>query len=473
MKQRTNRWEFAIALAVSVAVGLLALAAGDLPMRWFVAFLGATFLLPAALLFYNAHTFQLTAIILALQAYMCITLLPGEGSGAAGRGLEVHLTTLLCLVALTARWSEITARGLKIKGPLFAPFVAVIATTTFSVLVNHEHKAGVIFLANELQYFLVYVTVINLVTDRRYARIALAAIFLTTTTEACVYFFQYFTHKTFTLMGDVVDHSGDLLQRHGGLVGTHPSALAEFMNLMTLPSVALFLAAPPSRFRRRAAVAAVLGSMAILLTLTRAAWIGFVLGAIVLVAISFRRGWLSRTAISAMAGAALVMVIIFIGPITGVFMKEHEDDFDERYVLQLMALRVIEARPILGVGVGAYPMTFKNYAVSRDFDGYWAFTVHNHYMLRAAEAGIQGLIVMLWLFWRCWLLAWRATLLRSPVTSRMGLGVAAGMIAVFFQLYFDVGDASAPHFAFWFLLGMLEALRTLEEQGVVVGFEEG
>ena len=348
-----------------------------------------------------------------------------------------------------------------------------MATSTFSVLVNHEHKAGMIFLSNELQYFLVYVAVINLVTNRHYAQIALAGIFLTTTTEAGVYFLQYFTHRTFTLMGDVVDHSGDLLQRHGGLVGTHPSALAEFMNLMTLPSLALFLAAPRSRFRRRAAVAAVLGSMAILLTLTRAAWIGFVLGAIVLVAISFRRGWLSRTAISAMAGAALVMVIIFIGPITGVFMKEHEDDFDERYVLQLMALRVIEARPILGVGVGAYPMTFKNYAVSRDFDGYWAFTVHNHYMLRAAEAGIQGLIVMLWLFWRCWLLAWRATLLRSPVTSRMGLGVAAGMIAVFFQLYFDVGDASAPHFAFWFLLGMLEALRTLEEQGVVVGFEEG
>ena len=110
-------------------------------------------------------------------------------------------------------------------------------------------------------------------------------------------------------------------------------------------------------------------------------------------------------------------------PVTGVFMKGHEDDLDERVVLQKMALMVIQARPILGVGPGAYSMEFRNYAVDRGFNGYWAFTVHNHYMLRAAEAGLQGMLAMLWMFWRGWSLAWGAMQLRSPVASRLGLAV--------------------------------------------------
>ena len=473
VKPHAFRWGWVLPLAVSVACGFLALSTSDAPMRWFVVYLVGTVGLPVALLLYNAYALQLTAILLSLQAYMCLTLLPGNGTGADARGLEIHLTTLLCVVAVTMRWSEIATRGVRLTGTMVAPFLTVMGTLAFATLLNREHKAGVIMMSAQVQYFLAYLAIMNLVTDQRYARVAIAAILLTVITQSGVYFVEYATHKTFTLMGEVVDHSQDLLQRHGGLVSTHPSGFAEFMNLVTLVSVALYLAAPAAGWRRRAAMAAILGTTAILLTLTRAAWIGFVLGAVMLVATGFRRGWLSTGAVGTMAVAGLVMVVLFIQPITGVFMKQHEEDLDERVVLQEMALMVIESRPILGVGPGAYPMEFRNYAVDRGFNGYWAFTVHNHYMLRAAEAGLPGLIAMLWLFWRAWMLAWGSMRLRSPVTSRLGLGVAAGMVALFFQFYFDIGDGSCVHFALWCLFGLLEALRTLEERGEIVGFEDG
>ena len=121
-------------LVVAVACGLLALSASDAPTRWFVVFLAATFLFPLTLLLRNAYTWQLTAIFFSLQAYMCLTLLPGDGVGADARGLELHLTTLLCLAALAARWPEIAARGFRRTGTMVAPFATVMATLVLATL---------------------------------------------------------------------------------------------------------------------------------------------------------------------------------------------------------------------------------------------------------------------------------------------------------------------------------------------------
>lgn len=472
VKLRTVRWEWALALLISVACGFMALSSGDAPMRWFVVFLAGTFALPVALLLHDAHRLQLTVMILSLQAYMCLTFGADGGSGSAGRGVELHMTTLLCLIAMATRWREIAARGFRYAGPMFGPFLAVTATLVFSTLANRELKAGVITILAQLQYYFVYVTVLNVITNKRYALIAVAAILLTSVTQTLVYFVENITHKTFTLMGEVVDHSGDLLQRHGGLISTHPSGFAEWMNLIALLSVALYLGSPNAIWRRRAAIAAVLGTTSVLLTLTRAAWIGYVLGAVVMVLIGVRRGWLSSSAVAGMVAAGLVMVVLFREPIAGVFMKQHDSDFDERYVLQKMALMVIEARPFLGVGAGAYAMEFKNYAVDRSFNGYWVFTVHNHYMLRTAENGFQGLLAFMWLMWRGWRLAWSAMRLKSPVAARFGLGIIAGLVALLFQFYFDIGDNCCVWLTLWFLFGMLEAFHTLEREGVVVDFDD-
>jgi O-Antigen ligase len=472
VRSRALRVEVLLPAIAALAVGLVALGTGDMPMRWFVVGLGATFALPFFLVFRQAYALQLGAILFSLQAYMCLTLLPGDGSGADARGLEIHLTTLLCIAALMMRWSDIAQRGLRLRGLMVQPFVIVMITLVISTFLNRERKAGAILMFGQLQYFFAYLAVMNLVTDRRYASTALGSILLMVCTQASVYFVQYLTKTTFTLMGDVVDHSSAMLQRHGGLVSTHVSGFAEFMNVVTLVSVGLYLAAPSALWRRRAAAAAVLGTAAVLLTLTRAAWLGFVLGTIVMVVTAVRRGWLSTAAINTMAAAGLLMVVLFIQPISGVLNKEHDSDFEERAMLQRMALMVIEAKPFVGVGPGAYQMEFRYYATDWSFKDKWAFAVHNHYMLRAAEAGIPGLLAMVWLFSRGWMLAWNSLRLRSPVTSRLGLGLIAGMVAVGFQFNADIGDASAVHFTMWSLLGLLEALRRLEEQGIVVDFED-
>lgn len=476
LKPHASRTEWTVALGVAVAGGLLAINSSDVPMRWFVVYLGAALLVPTVLLLRNAYSLQLGAIVFSLQAYMCLTLMADDSASWVGRsgpsGLEIHIQALLAAAALVARWPEIQRRGLRVGGEMLRPLVPVVITLVFATLVNRERAAGVFVLAVLAQCYFVYAVTLNLVTDERYVRVALGAFLLTTVTQSCVYFVEYVTHVTFTLTGEVIDRGGELLQRHGGLVSTHPSGFAEFMNLCAMVAVALYLASPSALWRRRSAVAAVLGTAAVLLTLTRAAWIGFVLAAVMLVWVGGSRKWLSPTAVMTMALAGILMLGIFSGPITGVFMKEHTEDLDERVVLSELALQVIEERPVRGVGPGAYGQEFRNYIGGVDVGEHWLFIVHNHYLLRAAEAGIQGLLALLWLFWCAWRLTWASMALKSPVASRLALGLLAGMVALFFQFYFDIGNASCVHFTFWFLLGLLEALRRLEAEGVVVDFED-
>jgi len=54
-----------------------------------------------------------------------------------------------------------------------------------------------------------------------------------------------------------------------------------------------------------------------------------------------------------------------------------------------IAVRAIEAHPLLGLGPGAYGYLYKAY-LPDDLPRQWLYTVHNEYLLRAAETGIPG-----------------------------------------------------------------------------------
>jgi hypothetical protein len=47
---------------------------------------------------------------------------------------------------------------------------------------------------------------------------------------------------------------------------------------------------------------------------------------------------------------------------------------------------------------------------------------------------------------------------RSGLAPRVGVGVAAGLVAVMFQFWFDVGTAFPVQAMLWFLAGLLEAM---------------
>lgn len=183
---------------------------------------------------------------------------------------------------------------------------------------------------------------------------------------------------------------------------THPNVLAG-----TLVTMLLLLVVLPARRNgpRRWIAAAVflLGFAALLATLSRWAFacllLGLAINALPLIGQSARqrRPVLSPPAVVTVVAAAL-LALLFLGrygdaaagravnldtPVESRSLWERGRDTS-------ISLRVIAAHPVTGVGIGNYV------AAARAYDA-WAETVHVTPLLLAAELGLGGAIVWLWL----------------------------------------------------------------------------
>jgi O-antigen ligase len=126
-----------------------------------------------------------------------------------------------------------------------------------------------------------------------------------------------------------------------------------------------------------------------------------------------------------------------------------------------MAYRVIAAHPIAGVGPGAYDQTYKSY-LTPELAERWQWTVHNYYLLRTAETGIPGGLAFVALL----VLALRQALRLMDSANRLlqpiALGWSAGIIALCFQLYWDMWTQFTPQAFLWFMLGTMAAAERIE-----------
>jgi O-antigen ligase len=156
------------------------------------------------------------------------------------------------------------------------------------------------------------------------------------------------------------------------------------------------------------------------------------------------------------------MSVVALMPLIQRRLEESVSDaYDERAGLMRIAFEVIKAHPVFGVGPGAYSHVFKEY-LPAGMDQ-WLYTVHNEYLLRAAETGIIGGIAFVWLL----LAALRQSrdLLRyssSPEIRALALGWGAALLYLAWQMYWVPWRGFGYNALFWFMLGIIEAAAMLE-----------
>lgn len=190
-----------------------------------------------------------------------------------------------------------------------------------------------------------------------------------------------------------------------------PNPYAGYLGMLIPLGVGLLLTGPPRGVRVFAAAACILGSAAVLMSLSRGAWVGIALGLASMMLL-----WNHRTAI------LLAVAAIAATPIAALaFLNVLPDEVSSRLATALdyfrfvdvtqetvtsqnwaviervahwqAALDMISQNPLLGVGGGNYPAVYEWYAVPG-----WPEALghaHNYYLNIAAETGILGLLVYL------------------------------------------------------------------------------
>lgn len=270
--------------------------------------------------------------------------------------------------------------------------------------------------------------------------------------------------------------NGDVVE---GTFGSH-ELLGSFLLLMLPMALALGLTERGEPKRQMAAqVVSLLAVACLLAARTRSAWVGGAVSLVVLsllaarfsgqVILSARRKHLIIGPLAILMGAVVLFVALSqLGPLLGrraatLTSVAEDGSFQSRVRMWRGTARMISARPLLGWGVGSYPVreaawTFSGDSAARVLARGTSHSnlAHNFYLQTAAEIGVVGLGLYV-----AAILAFFAAGLRALASLETGLRktVLVGALAAMAGQVIDAFGSPAYNFASvslfqWALMGL-------------------
>lgn len=200
------------------------------------------------------------------------------------------------------------------------------------------------------------------------------------------------------------------------------------------------------------------GLVAILLTQTRGAILTSAVGGTIIGLGLFSRGQLPKWVMPVVG----LLCVLSLYPLYIVYEKRIQDgDGDSaiaRKHLSLIALEMIEEKPLLGHGAGNCHLAGERFAEQSIYRGEWYFTIHSKYLLVWIETGLLGLIAFLSLLinaTRQGILSW---LSRVDGLSVLGLACVAAIAGHALHMAVDVFNSRTQVQMLWCVLGLTAAV---------------
>jgi O-antigen ligase len=213
-----------------------------------------------------------------------------------------------------------------------------------------------------------------------------------------------------------------------------------------------------------------LGSFALLLTQTRTAWIALIVGAAGVLQAAVRRRELNAARLLSIAGLALVAFLAAWPFIAGRVEASHSDDAEVRWRLVTVAVEMIKAHPLVGVGLNTATTQVRDYAARAGAEG-WVFIVHNQFLLLWAETGIFGMVAFIWLFRLSLRAASRLKQSADQELRNAGLWLFWSFITIIWALNMDHVSGAATYKLVFFLFGVAAGADRLVQRPADVAVE--
>jgi O-antigen ligase len=205
-------------------------------------------------------------------------------------------------------------------------------------------------------------------------------------------------------------------------------------------------------------------TLALGMTLTRAAWAALILGCAAQLWFHFR-----QRVVRLLLPVALVLVVLLAGAAMvrwrGVsFIDLHDPGTDYRILMWTDGLRLIREHPWFGIGMNSVRDAWWRF----DLAAYRKYPLRSHFhstpMQIAVESGIPALIAWVLFMAVYWKMLWQLVARARDEQDRWSYGFALGALGAtsgFLAsslVHYDFGD-SVVMFLFWFLAGIALAVR--------------
>lgn len=417
----------------------------------------------------NIEKLLVTVILLDIPFQLDANIGWREAAGKVGAvaGFSISLTTL-CLIILYGLWLVdiliSSKRGYQQRSPssIMAagwPFVIQLVGIIASLIAARDTElwAFYAFLIGQMLFVALYIIKATRSGDDVSFMISILLVGLIV--ESIIIILMRFTGLNLSIAGignriDTVD-----LTRIGGTVGS-PNTAGAYLAFL-LPVAASMLFTPlKGRYKLLAIVALILGSLALVFTLSRGGWTAFAIAIVLLVLLAASRRLISFPLLVVMLVIIGLLALSFQEVILGRLFGDDQGAAYARLPLMQLAFRVIGDYPIVGVGANNFSIVLPQYSTP-EFGQEWLYTVHNKFLLIWAETGTVGFMLFVLLLLVTLYRGWRGWRLKDPLLSPLAMGFTVAIIGHTTHMLVEIFNGRPMTQLLWISAALLTGIHMI------------
>lgn len=344
------------------------------------------------------------------------------------------------------------------------PALGLILVSTLTMLQAPDKQLALFKVLVLVELFLIYFYIANHIHNRNDFIFIISAFMGALLLESILMIVQWRTGFSFSLAG--ISASIDpTTHRAAGTLGTANTA-GVILTAYLIMSATMFWIFPKKFQKVFAGICFVFGSVALISTAGRAAWLGFLVAILVFLIFGWQRRLVARRILVLLFLSILVIAGLFFPTIYSRFTADDRGSAASRMIMNRLAWNVIKsstAHFYFGIGANNYALLAPAYYTSDIGDlGYIIdSSVHNTYLLVWAETGIIGLAIFLCFLAVPLMKIWKYIQSNDRFVSLMALGLGCGLIAIYIQMLADPFIARPKLIIVWLLIGMACSLEYL------------
>jgi O-antigen ligase len=405
-----------------------------------------------------AGVFRRWPWLIAVSALACAPARIPVHVGQTDANLLIPLYGVIAGAAALLGWELLRGdERVRELGPLTWPLALLVAWSGLSLAWSEDlHEGSVSLLFFWLPFGLLALSIARLAWSRRWLAFLYAQLVLMAAAFAVIGIYQYANRDVFWNPKVIVDNAYAPFYRVNS-VFYDPSVYGRFLVVAMLAALVMALY-DRSRRNAYAATAAIAGIwVGLLFSFSQSSFAALMVGTAVVAA--FRWRW--RAALALGIASALIAAIALGTPhIRHSLLRQSGSGLNQassgRAKLVTNGVRIALHHPVEGVGIGGFKHAYAKRVHLKGTEPKKAAS-HNTAVTVAAETGLPGLALLVWLVG----VALFATIRRSrgSFKGRASLVIAAGVAAIGLHALFYNALFEDP--MFWGLLGLTAVCSTL------------
>lgn len=467
-----NRFSIIFYATLGCTIGLILLAALYYPSRW-TWFIVAGMIVPWLISFTpNPKLSVLFILVLTVPINTDLILNyrfhPGGAKGWTFSLIDIPLL-ILYLLWLFERINQKEEKIFwfpKILSPLLG-FIFIGFLSLFTA--NHQDLVFFqIFVLAKKTLLIFYIG--NNVKDEKALKFVLAALFIGFIFECVVGLLQYHTQGKLGLYllgereGDIDKFYLSNYEEVSRVSGTfwHGNGFAFYLQMVIPVAMGILLLDKNGVHRIFSAVITIIGLIVLLLTLSRGAWLSFILSVIFFIVFYLRRFNKRQAKIKRLMPAIMIFVMIIFLFSNFVYSRLISEDYgaaESRIWMMKTSFNIIKQSPFLGIGMNNYVERMAEFDKT-GFSQSFYYPVHNQFLLIASETGMLGLLLFLLAIFYAMKISFQAFKKSTGILAGTALGVISGFIGFIGHAQVDLALIDMLHIL-WLYIGLSCALRQM------------